>query len=938
MMQTPKQIALAIAVLAAGVLACSDTLVCGDGTQLSDGTCVPSAVCTNGTRLNLETRQCEIDPAACQGGTVLVDNRCQDPSAGLVIDVEEGAEPNGFDGTFVDNKPAREIGFRPAGAIALRPAGDRGVTVHGCVTPSGDRPDIDAYTLRVDGPTLIHVSVDGVGGLTGGFAIFPGPDVYTESIRFPSPMEGWLRAGVTLSSDTVKREVFLPVAGEYTVYVSDSRTLLPLIGTASTYLWNFSLPAYGDPGGASCYYMSIEQRIPEVLPWVSTGTASETLRFFAVPSFQGFIQLIPRYDSPGYPGRENTPYNLELLLMNAGRLRVIGSPANAWRPGREERGSVFFGSQPGDIVIVDDRGSLGQFDYTLVRNDVPADPLPVGGEVALSTVKGTRAMRESASYPYFPTLDLNAVNLHYFDAPSSLLKVDLHVSLPAQASLVDGDGNHIGNWGNALDWWGDSAAFTDYSGLVRVPKPGRYYFLSVNPRSAAGDPFSVSASVAARTAASITINSQSGDVPLGAERRVLAYNAGIDAWHQVNATGSDMGNVVVDFYDPQFAFGRLDELAARDAFDQPTPQPSEALLLHSVVLPEDGSGPVTHLIAGHSQMLALVGAAQPGVNATFNLSLSSHPTAKKLGLLVPPTSAAVPGFVLTGAPPSDVGRFSFEAPERSIVTVTATPRSGFDRADNRLYIATLAPDGTDFATWDSPAPGSEVARFRVNTWDFFHRGPISSPLEVRSADPFAAGSFDVAIAVQPPFYDVAPSATAFRDICSAETMVELTADGVIDYNGVPFPSQARGLSSPITAPAGFTFYGSPVSRLVVSACGFVSFDDSLNTGTDIQAGQVNLTPAVGDCGSGAYDWSVYVCAKQEGSRLVIQWRGGGWSDRVDMQAILDADGSIEYVYGPGHRTLWLTGAQVQDRSGVDSTPLEGAMAPRRGRAVRFFHR
>ena len=79
--------------------ACVPEATCGFGTHQVPGTyeCVPDGTaCSDGTVFDPLTGQCKIDPSACQGGTVLIGDACVDPAAGLVIDAEEGPEPNGL--------------------------------------------------------------------------------------------------------------------------------------------------------------------------------------------------------------------------------------------------------------------------------------------------------------------------------------------------------------------------------------------------------------------------------------------------------------------------------------------------------------------------------------------------------------------------------------------------------------------------------------------------------------------------------------------------------------------------------------------------------------------------------------------------------------------------------------------------------------------------
>src|SRR5664279_4902171 len=148
--------------------ACGDNAPeCGPGTSNVGGFCTPdgSTICGDGTKFDPDTGACLPDPTLCSDGTVLVNGTCQDPTAGLTIDLEEAPEPNGLD-----------AGSHSAGTIALQPIGaENGFVVHGCVKPVSDTADLDAYTISVAAPTLIDITADGVQGLAAGFVALPDP-------------------------------------------------------------------------------------------------------------------------------------------------------------------------------------------------------------------------------------------------------------------------------------------------------------------------------------------------------------------------------------------------------------------------------------------------------------------------------------------------------------------------------------------------------------------------------------------------------------------------------------------------------------------------------------------------------------------------------------------------------------------------------------------
>lgn len=191
---------------------------CGDGTTEVKGVCVPSSptVCGDGTRL--DKGQCVVDPGTCQAGTVLIGHRCLDPTGNLVVDLEESPEPNAM-----RVAPGVEFSAAPAGTIALKPVGQSFV-IHGHITPFRDDdgdgqldPDIDTYLVTTTAPTLLEISVDGVGGAQGAF--------YLNSDPRGGAVLGYQRYGLNLTGDTSRRRLFLPSPGRYRLAIADTRTL-----------------------------------------------------------------------------------------------------------------------------------------------------------------------------------------------------------------------------------------------------------------------------------------------------------------------------------------------------------------------------------------------------------------------------------------------------------------------------------------------------------------------------------------------------------------------------------------------------------------------------------------------------------------------------------------------------------------------------------------
>jgi len=281
---------LLLAVIGAG---CGDnSKACGPGTVDDHGTCVPAAGCGVGTMIDEDTGQCvpdpmacgpgtlfdpltgtcKIDPASCQNGTVLIDNACVDPAVGLVIDVQEGPEPNGLG--------VVEASGAQAGNITLKPVG-MAYVIHGTLAPWRDAnldgaldPDVDTYVVTVTRPVLLEVSADGLGGVLAGF-------VANAAVAAGNPLETWRRAGIHLIGDTSRRQLLLPSAGTYRLAIADTRTLTEYLATAGS-----TAATSGD------YYVSIrELAAPLAIPLSPTGSTialaaalpADTLGFYEVP-------------------------------------------------------------------------------------------------------------------------------------------------------------------------------------------------------------------------------------------------------------------------------------------------------------------------------------------------------------------------------------------------------------------------------------------------------------------------------------------------------------------------------------------------------------------------------------------------------------------------------------------------------------------------------
>ncbi len=197
---------------------------CVRGTVADGNHCIPdgSVICDDGTTFNASSGRCQSDIAACGMGTVLDGVTCVSLDDAIAASHEEEPEPNDDDGL--------------AGSLDVpNLTGNR--TIYGCIQPidiDGNGTidiDRDSYRLTANGPSLVDISVDGIGGLSGAFVIRATSGALLD--------DGWSRTGLNLVSDTSRRQVFLPAAGEYLLDIVDGRSLLvpePVGSTDTCYL------------------------------------------------------------------------------------------------------------------------------------------------------------------------------------------------------------------------------------------------------------------------------------------------------------------------------------------------------------------------------------------------------------------------------------------------------------------------------------------------------------------------------------------------------------------------------------------------------------------------------------------------------------------------------------------------------------------------------
>jgi hypothetical protein len=861
----PSLLCSALATLLAAAGCGDNSKVCGPGTDDLDGDGYCEAgggggvPCGDGTILDPQTHTCVVDPSSCQGGTVLIHDRCVDPTEGLDVDLSEGPEPNNAGIVGVEASGA------VAGQIALKPAGQTFV-VKGTINPFRDAdgngeldPDMDAYTFSVGAPTLLEISVDGVGGMMGAFVVVPVGG---------SPAAGWRRFGLNVTGDTSKRQIFLPAAGTYAISVADTRSLFLDAGGP---------PAAGQGAAAggpdASYFMSITalaMPAPTALT-VTGGTATSTgslapdeVKLFTAPMGAGLNEIelaIP-----------TTPRAAVVALRSDVYVADAVEPLAPAGPARVTAG----GFAAGDLaLIVADtvyHYGPGGAAYTLTVRPATAVALPrTGGTASQPEVPGRMAA-------------------FYYDvaAADEVTGFALTWNQPVGGMIVDARGAPVASF----TYDPTARAFTDhtftsYTGLVRHRAAGRYYFLAFDPAGAGPAELAATSTIAAQPCPTIVKGTPlAGQAVSGTfQSNAFLYDAGTtDRWQLFNATGTGTGVIVNAFFDRATAYGRLDPISSTGTGELVP----DATPIFWQSFPEAGGAQGRILLDDPATSFLVTTRAQITTGApTFTLDFRAR-AYHDFGAIAAGQTITLQNEALGAATPARL--YLLRAGPGDKLSITATPRTG--TLDTRLQL--LTRDEAVDRTFDPGGAGApDVAQV-------LQAGSGWTALAVAAASP--AGAFDLTIgatAYVKPTYARAPGRTVYENACLGGTTQPLVSDGS------PGAASNEGFTAaPISTPPGFAFYGLLEPRLTASTNGWLSFGPVSRA----QPANADLPASAGPNALIAPYWddltNVTICTKTVGTRLVVQWTGkvaGPGAATVETQAILDgATGSIELVWGPNH--------------------------------------
>jgi len=674
---------------------CTPTATCGAGTKPDQvtGQCVPdgTSVCTDGTVFDPDTNTCVIDPSSCQDGTVLIGGLCVDPTHGLVVDVEEAPEPNGL-GLL------GEASNNPAGIVTLKPVGDHFV-VHGHITPwqdvdgdGIDDADIDAYTLTVTGPTLLHVTADGVHGLAAGF-------VALDDVDPTKPLASWIRYGINLTGDTSDRQLFLPAAGTYVLAIADTRSLFLQGGAAGS--------------DVAEYYVTIDAVNPPAPVPLTTSTVTDKIGgdvVFYTPVMGTGINAV----TLAMPAAQA---NASVVLLDNGAFESFGDETTG--PAQALIAGLMANDTP--MVVVDDtyNYALAPVDYTLTIMTSDASPLSATGGTVTETEQAGPA----------PLL-----NQFYFDTTAADQTVGLSLAWnhPVRGELFDSGLNVVATF---TGLGGTAATWTTYNGLLRLAQPGRYTFIVRDPTGTAGTTqLSATSTITMIDPAPLTEGTPTGNVAIDPVLRAVpfTYDPGTDPWQLFGVSGLNTGGQVMNVYDAAAAHGRLDTLAASSG-----PVAGDATPIFAHTYPLAGTAIGRIVLDDPTSWYVEVRAAAPVAGATASVSFDKRAIID-LGTIAAGDSAQATNNPLGGT--TTTGYVLYRSAVGDPATITVHPQAAPLNTRFQLVNADESPSGALINTSNNGDDTTTLVT--THAWTAFEVSGVSNPPMPQQ--------YDVTVSVAPP--------------------------------------------------------------------------------------------------------------------------------------------------------------------------------------------
>lgn len=802
---------------------CVPTATCGPGTVANEnGECVPdgSVVCSDGTMFDTATGTCVPSDEVCGDGTVLIDGVCRDPAT-VTPDATESAEVNDQTG---------------AGQITVPGIGEDGFVIHGCIDPrdSGATADIDPWLLQASGPMVLEISADGLGGLAAGFVAL--------NIDDRDDLAAYVRIGLNTSTDSSKRQLYLPAAGNYVLLMADQRTILGL-GPA------------GNP--SACYYTTIKQvalpaPTPLTLPTTMSTDDGNVKVFRFTSTGDGTILKTTITES-------SNQMDAAWVAVRANTFHGLGTDQGGFAPGPTRYIGAINNGQTVDVIVdMEFNASIAPVPFQIDSYSIGAAALPAAG--------GTATVTKTNGTPNDPIVDfpMRDLNFYYFDvaADDDLVHFDIDTTDAVFAVVFRTD--VVDNTAGSLDAIGitpgQSPALT-YNEYVRFLNPGRYYVAFFDPSGVAGEMYTATSTMTKETVAAMVAGTLD-DQPIAATGSAFrTFDPGTTKWLELSGGGANLGtgaSLEVLYY-PSFIEGQLDLVVPSDQFFDQT-------------FAADGSDPAVGRVAFNFPfrpfLVRFRSSAAPGASQTFDYTIATRTFTD----LMTVTEAAPVNMTGVSVPAGSTVRFFVQ---------TATP-------------VTIATTGADF---DVAIYHLDYDEFRLDNADVNIIGD-ETLADVSPAFGYVAfelenfglttGTTDLGVTTFTP----AP----FVEICPSHG-----GNGT----AIALSNPDQGQTATQTLPFSFSLFGTNVTMFKVSANGFLSFDPALPASAFDGNGFIPSTTSPNAIVAPYWDDLdlVEVCVRNDANRTIVEWTGELFfvGTPVQFQAsIYNTNSRVEFAYGPQH--------------------------------------
>lgn len=837
---------------------CVPDATCGTGTILVGDTCLPdgSVVCEQGTVFDVPSGTCVVDPSACADGTTLVGSECvpDDELLEGMADHTEGAEPNG---------PADP---NVAGMFDT-PALNASTTFYGCITATDDADgdgnldaDLDTWLVTADAPMVLEITTDGIRGLSAGF-------IAVNADQALSPvLDNWQRIGINLTGDTAKREIFLPAAGVYALFVTDARSLF--LGQA------------GAGTDDTCYFATVKHvanptPVAVTIPQTS-GQDRGQVRFynFTAAATGNIIDVTENSTAPALSPAFVT---LRGGVLQGSSTTVAGAFGNT--PPFNTVGGLNSGEVITFVADAEYNFGLTPQDYDFDFFDIHGQALPTTGSPVLTVPEQNGA--SGAGYP-----DLNYL---YFDVANAGIKhFNVVSSKPIDMAIVRRD---IFTPAGAFDYVAQIDAFggagrTTFQGeFVRFLTPGRYYFVTQNPAATtAGGNYTITATLTDMTTSALTLGTGVTAQTLTQGNRFHTIDLTDPIWLEFGVTATTNwgtgSNVSIEAYDLA-AGGWL-----RSGTAPATIPPGNLYPAFTGTQPSVAPfAPMGRIMARETRdfVLRVKPTGTPAADPTYSLLVRNRPNVTNLNVVMPgtPITQTVPALAATGP-----ARFiAFGAPGNNLRALAHPTTTTVDIQQRRVNAneSTAATFNATLLGGDETLNGQFGAQ--PNDWVAW---------TVENNTPVITSDVQMTIsAIAPRPYTITTGTLAFSDACTgtgSSTLGTGLDDEIRTAQTLPFAFQLFGEDVPAT--------------FRVGANGWLSWD----AGTvSFGAYQNRQIPTAGPPdGVLAPFWqdldTVTLCRKDTANTVTYQWTGNVYQtpgQPVQFQVVIHQGGVIDFIYGAG---------------------------------------